>query len=326
MTWVEVDERIGKWTSKAQKRHERRCLAESILASLENLNAKLDGLNTKVEALEYNTSTAVDAQTNFNDGWNNEWDEMQQGTEYKMSQYERFTTVPAATWYIEMPNIQYVEKVIEIPKVKVIEKTTASQEDIKPIPTQMINHGVVERLFMNSDGISSEIQSSEHQDMESSSSHVDMNAMSKDRSHEEAPDCEAKSGKHLHDILEPISSAPADEPDDFQTLDELIEKVRDEVRRLREKKCYNEYEDLMMKTFQQHFAKCKRSPRTALTRQEVDRRYGDMHRSGLWQKVCNEHYDGTGDPVNKSDEFLEMMHKIHGLWKEKQTLRISLKK
>ena len=97
---------------------------------------------------------------------------------------------------------------------------------------------------------------------------------------------------------------------------ELATSIRSSLKHLQLQKEYKAYDELVLATFGDILESCPRSPKTALSRDEISRKYNKLHHSRVWLVIVKKFHEGTGDPVSKSDMFLEVAHIIVDLWNE----------
>lgn len=69
--------------------------------------------------------------------------------------------------------------------------------------------------------------------------------------------------------------------------------------------------DDILEMYGKLLSRCPRLPRTHLSRDGFGQKYGDMHKGGLWRKVCDDFHSGTGDPLDKSDTFLRIFSAMY---------------
>ena len=77
---------------------------------------------------------------------------------------------------------------------------------------------------------------------------------------------------------------------------------------------YEEYENLVKNHFGQKFIESCSNSKTELTRSQFEEKYEPLHRSRIWKALCKEYCGQTGDPLAKSDRFLELAHLAYFLW------------
>ena len=92
----------------------------------------------------------------------------------------------------------------------------------------------------------------------------------------------------------------------------MLESLEPKLRSAKRVKTRGEYIrilDLELDYIFQHLPK-RTKTRTQMSRKEFDEKYGNMHRTDLWKLVVANYHENTGDPMSKSDAFLEVMHTI----------------
>ena len=79
-----------------------------------------------------------------------------------------------------------------------------------------------------------------------------------------------------------------------------------------------EYNQYVLQEFDEIFqaVPCPYLSRTTLTRKEYEKKYGNMHRTPLWNQVVKRYHNCTGDPLSKSDDFLRVMDIFMRFWEE----------
>ena len=69
-------------------------------------------------------------------------------------------------------------------------------------------------------------------------------------------------------------------------------------------------DSILWDTFGGILAECPERPRTALNRDRFKEKYGNINGKSFWYDVTRKLHNGTGDPLCKSDLFLELMAMI----------------
>ena len=100
--------------------------------------------------------------------------------------------------------------------------------------------------------------------------------------------------------------------DPLARCEELLLKFKSSLVSLPLQERSTKYQDLITKEFDAVFALFPRRPdvRTAITDNEFKKKYNMMHKSPLWFAVTRKYHAGTGDPMSKSDSFLNVMDMI----------------
>ena len=179
------------------------------------------------------------------------------------------------TWYVEIPRFEYVERVIEVPRVKFMETVLQQTFDVPGSPELVAHEG-------------------------------------------ESIGADKDSGDDNMQECAPYGEATENVKETQGAIDALITSIQTEVGLLRDDNNEAQYIELVLNTFQQHILDCKSTfpnpNKTKLSRSECEQRFECMHRYSLWRKVCDKFHNGTGDPLSKTDAFLELMYKLHKLW------------
>ena len=96
----------------------------------------------------------------------------------------------------------------------------------------------------------------------------------------------------------------------------ISDRVRDQCCTLHGDDWQRRLDELIMANFHQEFLDCPQMPKTQLDRTSIRAAYDSHDRHYLWRMVCNKYHEGTGDPVSKSDAFLDVMKLVCNRWKE----------
>ena len=123
----------------------------------------------------------------------------------------------------------------------------------------------------------------------------------------DAQHCDVDGGeKSRHEISDALPSLVAQ-----------AQLIADEIRTEGQMKLvdqkFGEYVDFVCARFREIIATCPREPLTKLTRTDFEEKYMDMHRHSVWKRICQEHFEGTGDPLSKSDALLDLAFVIHSI-------------
>jgi len=72
------------------------------------------------------------------------------------------------------------------------------------------------------------------------------------------------------------------------------------------------YERAIITDFDDVFLQFPRYPSipTCITDKEFRKKYGAMHKTSLWRSITRKYHASTGDPMSKSDAFLQVMHRV----------------
>jgi hypothetical protein len=95
----------------------------------------------------------------------------------------------------------------------------------------------------------------------------------------------------------------------------IAESIKEEANKLQQAQKLDEYSRLIDERFSDLIASVPKRPHTNLTRDNFEKKYGDMHRHFIWQNMCRRHFGETGDPLAKPDMVLDIADIIHSLWK-----------
>jgi len=113
-----------------------------------------------------------------------------------------------------------------------------------------------------------------------------------------------------------LSTAVSDtECGPVEKCNQIVASVPASLEALWAAKDEDKYEKLFFDAFEDVLNECPRQPRTTLKRQEFEHKYGNMHRSILWSRVVKQFHNATGDPLSKTDFFLDTMAVIDKMWR-----------
>ena len=168
----------------------------------------------------------------------------------------------------------------------------------------------------------------------------------KQRQHRPLPEYEQSPGKdisnsveslaHDMDTLQPnylcfdISSNASDLDSVHDDVTAIIEKLQDQVQVLRSQRnsernspisvlakpggAHDAFFTLITESLGHRLAASTTEAKTSLSRTLFTEKFNDMHKTGLWNRLCDKYCGGTRDPIEKSNAFLNLTFRIHLLW------------